>query len=93
MARTFGIAAALICLIEAQTAFAFSWQPCGEGKADISTVSLTPESPEPGVTVQFAIKGTASALPVALRIPGHARHLLWLGLAVGDHSPLAEAAV
>ena len=58
-----GAAAALVLLLGVQSAFAFSWQPCGEGKADISTVSLTPESPEPGVTVQFAIKGTASAHP------------------------------
>ena len=56
-----GTVAALLVLLGVQSAFAFSWQPCGEGKADISTVSLTPESPEPGVTVQFAIRGTASA--------------------------------
>jgi len=57
------LAVALVCLLGIQSTSAFSWQPCGEGKADISTVSLTPESPEPGVTVQFAIKGTASAHP------------------------------
>ena len=44
-----------------QCASAFEWQSCGEGKADIKTVTLTPESPAPGVTVQFAIKGIASA--------------------------------
>jgi hypothetical protein len=40
---------------------AFDWKPCSDSSkyADIKEVTLTPEEPSAGVTVSFAIHGTA----------------------------------
>ncbi len=46
---------------------AFDWKPCSNSSeyADIKEVTLTPEEPAAGDTVNFAIKGTASAMQLS----------------------------
>lgn len=44
-----------------QTCQAMTWKPCAVGQADIHKVTLSPDPPAPGDTVNFTIVGKAQA--------------------------------
>ena len=59
----------LLLLALVHTSAAFEWKTCADGQADVTHVSLSPDPPKAGDTINFSIDADSSASTAISRHP------------------------